>query len=331
MIRILLIAGSVALFAACHAANGCLAQEASASATAAPNAGTPPSDVAASASGVRRALILCGLPGDAEHRKLFGETLTLFFTGLTEQHGFLPENVTILWGDEPTEKDSLAIRASRGVTSRETIEQAAQSIRDALQPDDTLWVIVMGHAHFDGRYSWLNIAGPDMHQLEFGHLFEKLACREQVFFVTTPSSGFSLKPLASPGRVVITATEADLEVNETTFPHKLAAALTSPPEDGTFDGDKDGQITLLDLYLFTAREVAQEYATGELLATEHSLIDDNGDGRGTEVQREYLPEELGGRLRAGDALPTTPKSDVRLARAIRLPWPIKTIAPEAAP
>src|SRR5207244_11850193 len=117
----------------------------------------------------------------------------------------------------------------RAGARRAAIAKDVKTLRTALQPDDSLWVFVMGHAHYDGRYSWLNIAGDDLQQLEFGRLFEGLRCREQVFFMTTAASGFFLKPLAAPGRVVISATEPDLEINETLLPHKLANALGAPP------------------------------------------------------------------------------------------------------
>jgi hypothetical protein len=292
----------------------------------------------------RRCLIICGLPGDADHRKLFGDTLELLHAGLTKYHGFAPQNVTILWGDKPTEKESAKVRdmrkaeqalnnhrASMGepleapaplvVASRETIPQAVEALRTTLGPDDALWVFVLGHVHYDGKYSWLNVAGDDLHQLEFGRLFEGLRCREQAFFITTAASGFYLKPLAAHGRVVISATEPDLELNETLFPHKLAQALGSPPSSAEFDMDGDGRITLLDLYLRTARETAQDYVSGQLLATEHALIDDDGDGRGTEVQIDYLPEELGGRRRVGSKVVVSPKGDGALAARIMLRHP----------
>jgi hypothetical protein len=294
-----------------------------------PASGTSPASVAADTAppGVRRAFFICGLPGDDEHRELFADSLELLYAGLTEHHGFVPGNVQVLWGDEATESDGPAVRSSRGPTTRETLTAAAQSLREALAPDDTLWVFVLGHTHFDGRYSWLNIAGDDMQQLEFGQLFEGLPAREQVFFITTACSGFYLKPLAAPGRVVISATEPDLEVNESLFPHKLAAALGNPPPYEELEADKDGRLTLFDAYLWITRQIAQEYVTGELLATEHALIDDNGDGRGTEVQIDYLPEELGGRLRAGQEPPTQPKGDGLRACEIVLRWP--TPAPDA--
>jgi hypothetical protein len=43
-----------------------------------------------------------------------------------------------------------------------------------------------------------------------------------------------------------------------------------------------------------AKEIAQNYASGELLSTEHAQLDDDGDGIGHELQNDYLPEEQGG-------------------------------------
>jgi hypothetical protein len=43
-----------------------------------------------------------------------------------------------------------------------------------------------------------------------------------------------------------------------------------------------------------AKEIAQNYAGNEQLATEHQQLDDDGDGVGHEPQNAYLPEEQGG-------------------------------------
>jgi len=280
-----------------------------------------PSPAAPTAS-VRRALILCGLPGDAPHRKEFADSLELLYAGLTLHHGFAAENVVLHWADEPTPMDGPAVKSSRGVLTRESLAATAQTLAGQVQPDDTLWVFVFGHTHYDGRYSWLNIAGPDLNQTEFAKLFSPVRCREQAFFITTSASGFYQKALGQPGRIVITATEPDLEVNETFFAHKLARALgPTPPTYGELDIDRDWRLTLVDVYLWTARETAKEYLPNMLLATEHSLLDDTGDGRGTELQANYLPEELGGKLKAADKLPAPPIGDGALTRTIVLDFP----------
>ena len=148
--------------------------------------------------GVRRAVIICGLAGDPDHRKLFGDSVELLVNGLTANHGFTAENIELYWGDEVTDKDGPGLRSSRGVATRESLAAGAEALRASLGPEDVLWVFVFGHSHYDGRHSWLNIAGPDLNHLEFGRMFEGLRCREQVFAITTSASGFYLKPLAAP-------------------------------------------------------------------------------------------------------------------------------------
>jgi hypothetical protein len=292
---------------------------------AAPSPATSPG---ADPAQLRRAVILCGLPGDADHRKLFAETIEGLYSALTTRHGFAAGRVAVLFGGETNEQDGPALRASRGPATRERLTETAAELERDLQPGDALWVFVFGHAHFDGRHSWLNLAGPDMNQLEFGKLFEPVRCREQAFFITTPASGYFIKPLSVRGRAVIVATEADFEVNETIFPHKLVKLLVEPPALAEFDIDGDGRATLFDAYLGAARDTAQEYAAGELLATEHALLDDDGDGRGTEVQADYLPVEMGGRMRPGRARPAPRAGDGAVCRGIALAVPLA--APAAA-
>jgi hypothetical protein len=47
------------------------------------------------------------------------------------------------------------------------------------------------------------------------------------------------------------------------------------------DLDKDGQISLLESFLSASHRTTEFYKTEGRLATEHALIDDNGDGLGT--------------------------------------------------
>ena len=274
------------------------------------------------ATGSNRALILCGLSGDAAHHKLFAETVSKLHAGLSQQLGFAVSDVQVLFGDEPQESDAELIK-SAGRATREELEKTVTGLRDKLHPEYAVGVIVVGHSHYDGKNSWLNLPGPDIQQTEFAKLFADLAAREQVFFITTPTSGFYVKPLSAKGRVIITATEPDWETNETEFPHELARVLSAPPEAKEFDIDQDGTSTLFDLYVTIVRNLAQSYLERELLATEHPLLDDNGDGRGTELQIDYLTVEQGGRAKPNKPLTITLKagSDGSLSKTIPLALP----------
>jgi hypothetical protein len=250
-------------------------------------------------SGTKRALILCGLPGDKEHRKPFAETVEKLRQTLIAKYGFAGPEVHVQFGGPIAEGEGPVLSGVRGQATREEIESEAAELRKVLKPQDTLWVIVIGHSYYDGRHSHFNIPGPDIDEQEFGKLFADLPAREQVFLITIPASGFYIKPLSAQGRIVISATEADLEVNETIYPLALAEVLANPPAAADFDADQDGNLTIFDLYIAVARNVVERYISGEFLPTEHALLDDNGDGRGAELQIDYLTEAQGGRAKEG--------------------------------
>ncbi|MDB5350350.1 MAG: hypothetical protein JWN86_1597 [Planctomycetota bacterium] len=246
------------------------------------------------AAPTRRALIICGLPGDEEHRSKYAGAVEKIAKALVEQDGFASKDVWVRFGVAPKPEDGPNVKNSRGLSTKNDLAADVEAIRKASTGQDALWVIVLGHAHYDGRHAHLNLPGPDISDTAFGKLFEGIEAREQVFFITTSASGFFLKPLSRPGRVSISATEADQEVNETVYPVALAEVLAAPPTETA--RDKDGTFSVFDLYLAVVVDVMKRYADDELIATEHAQLDDNGDGHGSEVQLIFLPPESGGQI-----------------------------------
>jgi hypothetical protein len=241
-------------------------------------------------AGTRRALIVCGLPGDDEHHRLLAGAVGKIAQALTERCGFAVADVWLRVADDGPGAEPFGPTTNRGPANRAAIEADVAELRRQLGPEDALWVIVLGHGHYDGRTAHVNLPGPDIDGPELGKMFAGIAAQEQVFFLTTSASGYLLKPLSTPGRVVITATEPDRELNETLFPLALADVLAAPPPEA--DRDKQGGFSLLELYLAVVTDVLRRYAQAEEIPTEHARLDDNGDGHGSEVQRKYLPPAL---------------------------------------
>ena len=77
--------------------------------------------------------------------------------------------------------------------------------------------------------------------------------------------------------MIISATRSGNEQNFTRFGQHFAEAIADPQGDL----DQDGQTSLLEAFLSASARVAEFYKTEGRLATEHALIDDNGDGLGT--------------------------------------------------
>ncbi len=107
------------------------------------------------AAGTRRALIVCGLTGDDEHRNRFAATVERLYKALTERYGFSASEVLVRFGVENQPGDGPALAGSRGLSNREGIAADVAELRRRLTPEDTLWVIVLGHGHYDGRHSHL--------------------------------------------------------------------------------------------------------------------------------------------------------------------------------
>ena len=235
-------------------------------------------------------LLCCGLPGDADHRERLTAACEKIIAAAEPILGVPPERLRVLAGDQEM-RDAIADQAnSVGVCTKESVSGAIQALCDQVKPGDACWVMLLGHAHLYGSASKFNVLGADFDQTEFAAWSKPLACSEQVFWITMPVSGFWIKPLSGHSRVVISATEPDLEVTGTEMPYALADIFTGDHEQQELeDVDQDGSLSLLDLYLAANLEIHGRFASMERLQTEHAQLEDNGDGRGSEVQLAYLP------------------------------------------
>lgn len=147
---------------------------------------------------------------------------------------------------------------------------------EVAKPAGELWLVFIGHGTFDGRTANFNLRGPDISARDLAAVVKP--CKRPLAVINcASSSGPFINALSAPGRVIITATRSGNEVNATRFGGYFAKAIANPAADL----DKDGQTSLLEAFLFASRQVAQFYKEAGRLATEHALLDDNGDGLGT--------------------------------------------------
>jgi hypothetical protein len=139
-----------------------------------------------------------------------------------------------------------------------------------------LWLVLIGHGTFDSKTAKFNLKGPDLSAKTLAQWLKPFN-RPIIVIDTSSSSAPFLGELAGPNRVIITATKSGYELNYTRFGQYFADALAEPEADL----DKDGQTSLLETFLIASHRVAEFYEGEGRLATEHALLDDNGDGLGT--------------------------------------------------
>jgi len=200
-----------------------------------------------------------GAPGEAEFGSNFVQQLTLW-----QKAGVQGNCNEITLGLE-----------SKDLTNN--YEQLKQTLSaEPKQGASPLWLVLIGHGSFDGKEARFNLRGPDVSATDLALWLQPFR-RPLVVIDTSSSSAPFLNKLSASNRVIITATRSGNEQNLTRFGQYMAEAITDP----TSDLDKDGAVSLLEAFLAASRQTAAFYKTEGRLASEHALIDDNGDGLGT--------------------------------------------------
>jgi hypothetical protein len=139
-----------------------------------------------------------------------------------------------------------------------------------------LWIVLIGHGTYDGREAKFNLRGPDVTDLQLSQWLDPIKRPVAVLDCTSASAPF-LNRLSAPNRAIVTATRSGGELNFARLGQYLSETIADPRADL----DKDGQVSLLEAFLTASKRVDEYYRTHAQLATEHALLDDNGDRLGT--------------------------------------------------
>ena len=219
-------------------------------------------------------LVVVGLSGDPEHGKTFQKW------GATLARGVGPLGHAA--GAPRLPRRQAGRRRPSGVNGPATRDEIAKAFERSPSrpgPDDVMFVTLIGHGSFDGGTAKFNLPGPDMTAADFDALLQKLPTKQIVFVNTSSSSGPFVEALSGPGRTIVTATRNGAEQYATLFGGFFVDALTSEAADA----DKNRRVSVLEAFNYAKAEVARAYEREGLLATEHALLDDNGDKEGSQT------------------------------------------------
>lgn len=209
------------------------------------------------------AVIINGPGGEPAYAKQFEEWTKQLSSVLAERFGFDSKNVKVL---------------SDKTATAEEVKKSFATLKSQLDANNVLFLFLIGHGSFDGKESKFNLVGPDLSASEYNVLLTSLPTRRVVVFNMASASGEFIKSLAAKGRIVITATRNGQETNATRFAGFFISALNAADADT----DQDGHVSVLEAFVYASRLTGDYYKRAGRLATEHALIDDNGDGIGRE-------------------------------------------------
>ena len=225
--------------------------------------------VSGAATSEDRHVIICGSGGEAEYIEKFDDWGGRLRGALTEVCGTAPENVTLL-----TERGDGAAQSTL-----ENIEAVFRALAEQSTAEDRLFVYLAGHGSFRRDVSKLMIPGPDLSANALDALLDAIPVKECAVLNTASAGAGFINTLSAPGRILCSATKSIEERNATEFMAFFIEAL----ETGGADQDRDGRISMLEACTHAAALTEAWYAGEHLIATEHAILDDDGDGFGTRL------------------------------------------------
>lgn len=235
-------------------------------------------------------VVIVGLGGEPAVSDTFHRWAAALVDAARTRHGLAADQVIYLGEDPARDPSRIA-----GRSTRENVDAALARVAARARPGDRVFIVLIGHGSADRAESRFNLPGPDLTARDFARLLDRLGSQTVVFVNTASASGGFVPVLSGRDRVVITATKTEGERNQTRFAEFFVEALA---EDGG-DLDKDGRVSLLEAFTYARRRVQDVYTQGGEILTEHAVLDDDGDGQGSEV-------------------PGGPAGDGRLARTLFL-------------
>ncbi|MCX8036392.1 MAG: C13 family peptidase [Candidatus Sumerlaeia bacterium] len=256
------------------------------------------------AQAASRHIIICGSGGDPAYEAKFAAWGRRLATVLVEQMGQSPDSVALL-----TESgDGATSGAAR--SDREAVRTALERAAAAVGPEDDLFIYLIGHGSHWRQVSRFHVPGPDLTADDLAAWLAPVRARNLVLINAASCSAGFINKLSAPGRIICTATRSVDERNATEFMEYFLQGL----EDDSADQNRDERVSVLEAARQAAALTDAFYVGRGLLATEHALLDDNGDGRGTRLAENAGDE---GRLEATDEKTTATADGADGARAAR--------------
>ena len=164
--------------------------------------------------------------------------------------------------DGKSDKDALA-----------GILQAAKTESNA-----PLWIVLIGHGTFDSRVAKFNLRGPDITATDLKTWLDGVKRPVALINCASCSAPF-INAVSGSRRVILTATKDGSQFQLTRFGEAMSLAIGGTEADL----NQDGQVSLLEAAAFASGRTDEFYTSSGRLATEHSLLDDSGDGLGSRL------------------------------------------------
>ncbi len=218
-------------------------------------------------AGERYALVVTGASGGPQYAERYDEWRSAFAQLLQGKLGYPEDHVLLLAEEE---------YAGTQKATRENVRSAIADIRKRATKDDVVLVVLVGHGSgADSGEGKFNLVGPDLSAREWADLLKPMPGR--LVFINAASGSYPfIQELSAKNHIVITANDSGAQTYETVLPQFLVSAFS----DESSDLDKNGKVSVWEAFTYASARVKSWFDQRSQLATEHPMLDDDGDGTG---------------------------------------------------
>jgi hypothetical protein len=239
-------------------------------------------------------LVISGLGGEEDFSTAFHEwSVSLVDSAVAA--GVAKSNIAYLAEDPARDPERIA-----GDSRRESIEATLRRLGESAGAGGELWIVIFAHGSTRGDETTINLPGPDLSGTELAALLDRLPVKKVVVANASSASGDFVRLLSGPGRVVVTATRSAAERHAPVFGRFFSEGFA----DNQADVDKDERVSLLEAFDYARIAVGRSFEGDGRMATEHPMLDDNGDRAGS-LEPAAAGEgdgQVASRLFLGDAI-----------------------------
>lgn len=220
-------------------------------------------------------VIVVGSGGNQKYQARFTDWGIRLRRVLVEHMGRKPKTVQLFLEERDESVPSQT-------TSLAALREAFQELAQTHPADEELFVYLIGHGSYLRQHAQFQIPGEDMSAQDLDQYLKPIKARNQVVINGASSSAAFINILSGPNRIICAATKTAREQNATEFMAFFLQGL----EENLADQDHDQRISVWEAIRQASSLTRAWYASNRLIATEHAILDDNGDGLGSRLHRD---------------------------------------------
>lgn len=218
------------------------------------------------------ALIIVGAAANDEIRQRLRTWASDLHASLRSDYGYAAERIELLIDDGVNVGEAAALIT--GSSRSEDVQAAVTRIAAASEAGDQVSVFLFGHGSSSFGDAKFNNIGPDMTGQDLAAMLSVLDGVDLVIFNTTSASFEFSRELSVLGRIVVSATRSAAERYDPVFGGQLVSAM----QEKRADIDRNGRVSVLEVYQYATARVSEWYREQQRLPTENAVLDDSGDG-----------------------------------------------------